>query len=193
MKKIIIIIMSLLLIAMLLREHNKSPTPQPAEMHLPQFTIDRAMVIKSLSSSSQIVGLSATVTKEYKYIDNKFYGHREYHYTAVCYLKLGYDVEDVIKNISISGTTIVIHKPEVKLISMDIPMNEISVERNVGLLRSELSFEDQQGIYEFMRVNAKTDVMHDEKLLSETRLKTNKAVESLLMAIPNVKRVEWVQ
>jgi hypothetical protein len=164
--------------------------------------IDKEMVIKSLSSTQQLVGMEGHVTKTYIYSDSIFkehgwlkdtLGQRTFEMDVNAVFKMGINLSDIKpEDISVYGHSLFIRVPKQVLISMDVPYDQIIFKIKTGLIRSELSESEKQMLYTEARRLLMDNIMGDQTIIDKSYKGVTDALQNLLEKIPNCNRIVFM-
>jgi len=192
--KIINVFVGILLTIILLslyyiNENNRTQDEETNTTVNTEEVVDQQLVIETLKSNYQIVGLEGDVNKTYSHTSNKWYGDKTITLDITGTFKMGYNLSDV--TFTIKDNIITIKAPEVVLISFDLPYDEIEINKTVGLVRKDYSEEDIQLFYKEAKESAKAELFADEEVMNKAKLESQKAIKQLLLPIKNVKDVRF--
>jgi hypothetical protein len=161
--------------------------------------IDKEMVIKSLSSTQQLVGTEGHVTKTYIYSDSIFKEHgwlrdviglRSIEMDVNAFFKMGINLSDITQeDISVYGHTLFIKIPKQILISLDVPYDQIIFKTKTGLMRSQMSESEKQMLYTEARRLLTDNIMGDQTIIDKSVSGVEDALRNLLEKIPNCNRI----
>jgi hypothetical protein len=169
---------------------NSDKTSQKPTQLAPVLT--RETIIHALADESQIVGLSGTTSKTIVYNDPKWYGDRKYEITVTGTFKLGANItREWLNEVRVDGGTVILSKPHIVLISADFPYDSMSVDKQVGWFRRELTDGDLRGLYRTARTQAVSDVLSDTTTRQQAERNVERLVRELLAVVPGVKAVEF--
>lgn len=179
----------LLLSLYYINENNRTQDEETNTTVNTEEVVDQQLVIETLKSNYQIVGLEGDVNKAYSHTSNKWYGDKTITLDITGTFKMGYNLSDV--TFTIKDNIITIKAPEVVLISFDLPYDEIEINKTVGLVRKDYSEEDIQLFYKEAKESAKAELFADEEVMNKAKLESQKAIKQLLLPIKNVKDVRF--
>lgn len=163
--------------------------PETAQV-MPVLT--RETVIHTLADESQLVGLSGTTSKTVIFDDPKWYGDRKYEITVTGTFKLGANItREWLAGVQVEDGTVSLPKPHIVLISADFPYDAMTVDKQVGWFRRELTDEDLQALYRTARTQAMSDVLRDSTTRQQAERNVERTICELLTAVPGVKAVEF--
>jgi hypothetical protein len=169
---------------------NSGKTAQNPPKTLPVLT--RETVIHALADESQIVGLSGTTSKTVIFDDPKWYGDRKYEITVTGTFKLGANItREWLAGVQIADGTVSLPKPHIVLISADFPYDAMTVDKQIGWFRRELTDEDLRQLYRKARTQAVNDVLRDSTTRQQAERNVERLVRELLAVVPGVKAVEF--
>lgn len=173
------------------------------EQTIYQNKIDKKLVVSSLKVKAEIVGLEGDIKKQVGYQD-KIYetnfkwldtlGEREYGIEINGIFKMGFDLNSIKEeHIFIKDEVVKIISPEITLISLELPYDEMKIHEKVGILRNELEEEEKQYIFKVTKEKIKKELLDDEKTLKVAKINTQKAIEEFLSKIPGIKKIEFIE
>jgi hypothetical protein len=169
--------------------NSGKPTQKPTQL---EPVLTRETVIRALADESQLVGLSGTTSKTIVYNDPKWYGDRKYEITVTGTFKLGANItREWLADVQIEGGTVSLPKPHIVLISADFPYDSMTVDKQVGWFRRELTDEDLRQLYRKARTQAVSDVLRDTTTRQQAERNVERLVRELLAVVPGVKAVEF--
>lgn len=162
---------------------------QPVDPIAPTATIDEAAVISALQSKGQLVGLTGKVAKTVTLTDDAWYGDKTYSLTAKGSFKLGVDTDDI--SVSTRGNTVTVRFPQPKLISVSMPFDKAAIEKDVGLLRKDLTEAELQAMYGNARQGAVEDIERDRQAFDEATESVERIIERLVESVEGVEDVRF--
>jgi hypothetical protein len=169
---------------------NSDKTSQKPTQLAPVLT--RETIIHALADESQLVGLSGTTSKTIVYNDRKWYGDRKYEITVTGTFKLGANItREWLAGVQVANGTVSLPKPHIVLISADFPYDSMTVDKQVGWFRRELTDEDLRELYRKARTQAVSDVLRDSTTRQQAERNVERTIRELLAAVPGVKAVEF--
>jgi hypothetical protein len=169
---------------------NSDKTSQKPTQATPVLT--RETIIHALADESQIVGLRGTTSKNIVYNDSKWYGDRKYEITVTGTFKLGANItREWLNEVRVDGGTVTLPRPHLVLISADFPYDSMTVDKQVGWFRRELTDEDLRQLYRTARTQAVNDVLRDSTTRQQAERNVERTIRELLTAVPGVKAVEF--
>jgi hypothetical protein len=169
---------------------NSGKTAQQQTPTKPVLT--RETIIHALADESQLVGLSGTTSKTVIFDDPKWYGDRKYEVTVTGTFKLGANItREWLAGVQVANGTVSLPKPHIVLISADFPYDAMTVDKQVGWFRRELTDEDLRQLYRKARTQAVSDVLRDTTTRQQAERNVERLVHELLAVVPGVKAVEF--
>jgi hypothetical protein len=169
---------------------NSDKTSQKSTQLTPVLT--RETIIHALADESQLVGLSGTTSKTIVYNDPKWYGDRKYEITVTGTFKLGANItREWLTGVQVTNGTVSLPKPHIVLISADFPYDAMTVDKQIGWFRRELTDEDLRQLYRTARTQAVSDVLRDSTTRQQAERNVERLVHELLAVVPGVKAVEF--
>lgn len=170
-----------------------SPTasPTPAPLATPTATIDEAAVISALQSKGQLVGLTGKVAKTVTLSNDEWYGDKTYRLTAKGSFKIGVNTDDI--SVSTRGNTVTVRFPQPKIISVSLPFDKAAIEKDVGLLRKDLSEAELQAMYGNARKGAVEEIKRDRQAFNEATESVERIIERLVAPVQNVENIEFTE
>jgi hypothetical protein len=161
-----------------------------SDTHNPVLT--RETVIHALADESQIVGLRGTTSKTIVYTDSKWYGDRKYEITVTGTFKLGANItREWLAGVQVADGTVSLPKPHIVLISADFPYDSMTINKQVGWFRRELTDKDLRQLYRKARSQAVSDVLRDSIMRQQAERNVERTIRELLAVVPGVKAVEF--
>lgn len=154
--------------------------------------IDKKIVIDKLSEKLQVVGLEGEITKDFDYLDNKWYGEKYFKMTLYAKFKFGFNVNELKEeDIIVNGTDIIINMPNAILISLEVPYNKIAIEKGEGLFRKDFTEEEKQLLYESAYESIYSQILNDNALIQNAEKDNEIAIRSILMLIPEIETISF--
>jgi hypothetical protein len=175
-----------------------SQTPDTETRHLTKVIpsspikvdVDKKAVIKALSETRELVGLTGDISKTVRLTDDKWFGDKTYELTLDGTFKLGVDTKDV--DITVKGNTVVVRFPDPHIISVDLPFDKAAIKKDVGFIRKDLSESEMQSLYGEARKQAVADVKVNVKAREKAEASVENALEDLIERLPAVESVIFV-
>jgi hypothetical protein len=167
-----------------------SPDAKLAPVQAKQL-VNKDAVLDALSETPQLVGLTGDVSKTVTLTDNKWFGDKTYELTLNGEFKLGVETEEL--DITTRGNTVVVRFPQPKLISVDLPFDQASIKKDVGLLRQDLSESELQSLYGEARKEAVQDIHVNIKARDKAETAVEHALEDLIEQVPAVEQVIFIE
>ncbi|MCO0597403.1 DUF4230 domain-containing protein [Peribacillus butanolivorans] len=158
------------------------PEPAPIVLH-------EATVINALAAKARIVAPTGEVTKTISQQDENFWGHRNYKLTVHGDYILGVDTQDI--DVSVSGNTITVRMPQPKVVSLDLPYDEMTVTEQKSLLRKELPEAQLKALYTKAEAEVRRDIAKDDEVQAKAERQMEQAVSGLLLKINGVDFVKF--
>jgi Protein of unknown function (DUF4230) len=160
------------------------------DMH--NSVLTRETIIHALADESQLVGLRGTTSKTIVYVDSKWYGDRKYEITVTGTFKLGANItREWLNGVQVENGIVSLPKPHLVLISADFPYDAVTVDKQVGWFRRELTDEDLRQLYRKARTQAVSDVLRDSTTRQQAERNVERTIRELLTVVPGVKGVEF--
>jgi len=161
-----------------------APPPEPAPIVLHEAT-----VINALAAKARIVAPTGEVTKTISQQDENFWGHRIYEMTVHGDYILGVDTQDI--DVSVSGNTVKVRMPQPKVVSLDLPYDEMTVTEQKSLLRKELPEAQLKALYTKAEAEVRKDIAKDDEVQAKAERQMEQAVSGLLLKINGVESVQF--
>lgn len=158
------------------------PAPKPIVLH-------EATVIHALAAKARIVAPTGEVTKTISQQDENFWGHRDYKMTVHGDYILGVNTQDI--DVSVSGNTVKVRMPQPKVVSLDLPYDEMTVTEQKSLLRKELPEAQLKALYTKAEAEVRKDIAKDDEVQAKAERQMEQAVSGLLLKINGVKSVQF--
>ena len=161
---------------------SDAPPPEPAPIVLHEATI-----IHALAAKARIVAPTGEVTKTVSQQDENFWGHRDYKMTVHGDYILGVDSADI--DVSVSGHTITVRMPQPKVVSLELPYDEMTVTEHKSFLRKELPEAQLKALYTKAEAEVRKDIAKDDEVQAKAEREMEQAVEQIIVKIGGVKQV----
>ena len=127
--------------------------------------IDEAAIIGELKAQGEIVGGTLPVEKRVTYSADKWYGDKTVALTAIGTAKLGVKSEDI--DVSVSGDTVTVRMPAAQVLSLEMPFDDASIDKDVGALRKQLTDAELQALYGEAREGAMADIERNRQAFDD--------------------------
>ncbi|WP_162927803.1 DUF4230 domain-containing protein [Bacillus sp. Y1] len=176
--------------------HDQSQAPQRTAPVAPiakanVITIDEQAIISALNTRSQIVGLTGNVSKSVTVSDDAWYGDKTIELAATGTFKLGVQTNDI--EITTKGNTVTVRFPHPKVISVDMPFDQATISKDVGMLRKELTDAELQSLYGKAREGAIDDIKRNRQAFDKAEDSVERTIERLIAPVPGVEDVEFIE
>lgn len=158
------------------------PAPKPIVLH-------EATVIHALAAKARIVAPTGEVTKTISQQDENFWGPRDYKMTVHGDYILGVDSADI--DVSVSGNTVKVRMPQPKVVSLDLPYDEMKIVEQKSFLRKELPEKELKALYTKAEAEVRKDIAKDDEVQAEAERQMEQAVSGLLLKINGVESVQF--
>jgi len=168
--------------------NSAKPSAPPPVAPAP-IVLHEATVISALQSKARIVAPTGDVEKTLSQSDENFWGHREYKLTVRGDFVLGVDTSDI--DVSVSGHTIKVRMPQPKVVSLDLPYDEMTLTEQKSLLRKELPDEAKKALYTKAEAAVRKDIAEDRDVQAKAERQMEDAVSGLLLKINGVEHIEF--
>ena len=159
-----------------------APTPAPIVLH-------EATVIHALSAKARIVAPTGEVTKTISQQDENFWGGRSYTMTVQGDYVLGVDTRDI--EITTVGNTVKVRMPQPKVVSLDLPYDEMKIVEQKSFLRKELPEGELKALYTKAEAEVRKDIAKDDEMQAKAEREMEQAVEDIIVKIGGVKQIEF--
>lgn len=165
-------------------------TVTPVESIAPEaIVIDEQAVLSALKAEGQLAGLTGDVSKSVTVKDNAWYGDKTYKLAATGTFKLGVDTEDIV--VTTEGNTVKVRFPHPKIISVDMPFDQATISKDVGLLRKDIDESELQALFGKAREGAIEDIKRDRQAFDKAEESIERTIEGLIAPIDGVEDVEF--
>lgn len=150
--------------------------------------VTKEMVLGKLKSLGQIVSMQQEFNDEYIDIDDGLFGERQTQLTLAGTYKMGMEIKD-IEVVYIEGETIHIELPETKLISLEIPYDQVDFDKVKGKLRRSMNEDEKKQFYQVAENNIRKEISKDKEIQNQAELHNKQVIEELLKELNGVKYV----
>lgn len=161
---------------------SDAPPPAPAPIVLHEAT-----VINALAAKARIVAPTGEVTKTISQQDENFWGHRDYKMTVHGDYVLGIDTSDI--EITTVGNTVKVRMPQPKVVSLDLPYDEMKIVEQKSFLRKELPEAQLKALYTKAEAEVRNDIAKDDEVQAKAEREMEQAVEQIVVKISGVEQV----
>lgn len=162
---------------------------QPVEPAPVTATIDEQAVLSALKAKGQLVGVTGKVAKTVTITDDEWFGDKTYSLTAKGSFKIGVDTDDI--TVSTHGNTVTVRFPQPKIISVSMPFDKAAIEKDVGLLRKDLTEAELQAMYGNARKGAVEDIERDRQAFDKAEESVERIIERLVESVEGVEDVNF--
>ncbi|MGM9986355.1 MAG: DUF4230 domain-containing protein [Bacillaceae bacterium] len=192
-KKLGILIVLVSVIILIYKLNNPAQVVPGSAVTIPQAETKSTIVTKEtvlgrLKSLGQIVSMQQEFSKEYIDVDDSLFGERQTRFTVAGTYKMGLEIKD-IEVVNIDGETIHIALPKVKLISLEIPFNQIEIDKVKGKLRRKMGSDEEKQFYKVIEKNIRKEISSDKEIQNQANLHNKQVIEDLLKELANVEYV----
>ncbi|AXN39827.1 DUF4230 domain-containing protein [Peribacillus butanolivorans] len=163
---------------------SDAPPPEPAPIVLHEAT-----VIHALAAKARIVAPTGKIAKTSTEGDSNFWGHRDYVMTVKGDYILGIDTQDI--DVSVSGNTIKVRMPQPKIVSLNLPYDQMTITEDKSPLRRELPEKELKALYTEATAEVRKDIAKDDVAQAKAERQMEQAVSGLLLKINGVESVQF--
>lgn len=153
-----------------------------------QYIVTEEMVLQKLKSKAQIISMEQSFSNAYTKVDDSWMGERHTKFDVSGVYRMGLEIED-IKVKRIEQNIIHIELPEPKLISLEIPYDQIVIHKEKGLFRSEMNDEDKKHTYIAIEKEIIKEITSDTEIIKQANLYNQDVVKSILNDLAGVSGV----
>lgn len=155
-----------------------------------EFIISKEFILGKLQFKSQIVSMEQELKNiSFTHVDDSLFGQRHTELTLNGTYKMGLDTSGIeVTHIDKSGI-VYIDLPDPKLISLELPYDQIDIEKTKGWARLAMNEEELKNFYKAAETSIRNDILHNEQTLKQAELFNQEAVRGLIKKIPTVKSV----
>jgi hypothetical protein len=140
----------------------------------------------------QVVGLEGDITKEFNYLDNKWYGEKYLKMNLYSKFKIGFNVNEINReDVIVDDGNVIIIMPEIVLISLEVPYDKIVIEQADGMLRKDFTEDERQLLYKSAYESIEKQILNDNTIIDKAKKENENAIRSILMLIPEIKNVSF--
>ena len=150
--------------------------------------VTKETVLGKLKSLGQIVSMQQEFSKEYIDVDDSLFGERQTRFTLAGTYKMGLEIKD-IEVVYIEGETVHIALPKVKLISLEIPFDQIDIDKVKGKLRRKMDSDEEKRFYKVIEKNIRKEISSDKEIQNQANLHNKQVIENLLKELAGVEYV----
>lgn len=173
------------------------------EETLYQNVIDKEAIISKLKMENTLVSLSGNIEKTFGYKDKLYQskfkwldapGQKKFEMTLHGNFKMGVNLNDIKpEHVFVKEETVKLIIPEPHLISLELPYDLIDINKEVGMLRRDFKETEKQEIYKIAKSKIHKHLIENENYLGEAKANAMENIKNLLLLIPNVKYVEFIE
>lgn len=160
------------------------------ELNETHYIINEQMILSKLQSKSEIVSIQQNIDQTYTDIDKGWSGdrHTEIHIKGT--YKMGLETSSIKINYIDNEIGIVYIKlGEPKLVSLEIPFNDIQFDKSQGFFRLSMSEQEEKQFYKAVEKNVRDELMSNKEVLKQAELFNQEHIWELLSMLPMVKSV----
>lgn len=155
-----------------------------------KYIISEKMILGKLQSKSQIVSLEQSFTKTDTNVDDSWLGERKTDLNLKGSYKLGLNTSDInILHIDNENGIVYIKLDKPDLISLEIPFNNVEIEKTSGWLRMALTEDEEKSFYKSVHKNIKKEILSDKEILTQANLNNQRVIKELLINLPGVNSI----
>jgi len=183
-------------------QYINSKFHKPEVRQVYQKEIDKKLVISKLHNKSNLVTLKGDIHKKYGKQDSWFrtglkwfdqMGDREYIINLNGTYEMGIDLNEINEDdISVFKNEISINLPNVKLLNVNLPYEQMKIKDDEGVFRNEYSSSEKKKIYSAAKKEIvkelESDVVSKEKALDNAE----EVLSSLLVGVDKGYKVKFV-
>lgn len=152
-----------------------------------QTVLHEATVISALHAKPRIIAPTGEVNKTISQQDENFWGHRSYKMTVHGNYILGVDTADV--EITTVGNTVKVRMPQPKVVSLDLPYDEMKIVEQKSFLRKELPEAQLKALYTKAEAEVRKDIAKDDEVQAKAEREMEHAVEQIIVKIAGVQQI----
>ncbi|MBD1379097.1 DUF4230 domain-containing protein [Metabacillus arenae] len=155
-----------------------------------EFIISEEMILGKLQSKSEIVSVEQEINKTDTKVDDGFLGKRETEMNVHGSYKMGISTKNIhIANVDNENGTVYISLGNPELVSLEIPFNEVEIEKTSGWLRLSMSEDETKSFYKSVHKNIENEILNDKEIMSQANLNNQRVIKELLIGLPGVNDI----
>lgn len=154
------------------------------------YIVSKDFVLGKLQSKSQIVSFEQELKNiTFTDVDESWAGNRHTEMTLQGTYKMGLATSDIhIKHIDSNGV-VYIELPEPILISLELPYDQIIIEKTQGWLRIGMNEEEKKSFYKLAEASIRNDIMSNKETLKQADAFNQAAVKEIVAMLPTIRGV----
>ncbi|MED1863366.1 DUF4230 domain-containing protein [Fictibacillus nanhaiensis] len=174
---------------------------QPIVQKQFQQTINVKTILNKLHKRATLISLEGSVSKTYGQTDDMFntgwnwidkLGNKQYIIKAKGKFTMGMDLSQITQDdILIAGSTIIVKLPEVKLQTLELPYEKMTIHNEDGILRKEFTQKEIKLIHTEMTSIIMKDIKSDKDIYVNATEDAKKFLRIFLMLMPGVDEVKF--
>lgn len=158
------------------------------EQKTESYIVTEEMVLSKLKSQAQIISMEQKFSNTYTHVDESWLGTRKTAFSLSGTYKVGLEVKDIqIKAYKDGVLCLQLSKP--KLISLEIPYDQIKVDKEQGFFRSEMNDEDKQSFYKVIDNDIRNEIGSDKEILKQADLYNQEVIKGILNDLAGVNYI----
>ncbi|MDT0160426.1 DUF4230 domain-containing protein [Bacillus sp. AG4(2022)] len=160
------------------------------ELNETHYIINEQMILSKLQSKSEIVSMQQSIDQTYTDVDDNLFGKRHTEIHIKGSFKMGLETSSIKINYIDNETGIIyikLGKP--KLVSLEIPYDQIQFDKSQGFFRLSMSEKEEKQFYKAVEKNVRDELMSNKEVLKQAELFNQEHVRELLSMLPMIKSV----
>lgn len=155
-----------------------------------KFIISEELVLSKLQSKSEIVSMQQKLSDTFTQVEDRLIGERHTELSVKGTYLMGMETKN-IKIVHIDNETATIHikLPKPKLISLDIPYDQVTFDKTKGWASLSMNEEEKKNFYKSVRHSIENELLSSEDVLRTADLYNQEAVRDIIKLLPVIKNV----
>ncbi|WP_025909307.1 DUF4230 domain-containing protein [Priestia flexa] len=156
------------------------------------YIISKETVMSKLDSTVKVVSMKEDINKKLEDVDKGFLGERVTELKLHGTYMMGLHTKEIkILHIDNEQGILYLKLGEPKLISLDIPFDQLEFDKTQGFMRLALDEEEQKNFYKASKKRIEKELLGNEEIMQKANMYNQKAIEKLFSDIPNIKEIKF--
>ena len=152
------------------------------------YIVTEEMVLSKLKSQAQIISMEQEFSNTYTHVDESWLGTRKTAFSLSGTYKVGLEVKDIQVKVYKDGV-LCLQLPKPKLISLEIPFDQIKVNKEQGFFRGEMDDEDKQSFYKVIEKDIRSEIGSNKELMKQADLYNQEVIKGILSDLAGINYI----
>ena len=186
--KVVILITIIIAAAYLIynpTSNNETKIIQYDEPETETYIVTEEMVLSKLKSQAQMISMEQEFSNTYTHVDESWIGTRKTAFSLSGTYKVGLEFKDIQVKVYKDGV-LCLELPKPKLISLEIPYDQIKVNKEQGFFRGEMDDKDKQSFYKVIEKDIRNEIGSDKETIKQAELYNQEVIKGILSDLAGV-------